>query len=302
MHYHQINTFTDNRVRSLFGLTRAQLGELLAQVLPRLAEYRQKQLASRAGRKRAPGAGRKRVLAPYQEVLITLVYLRHNVSHAVCGQLFGVCADVSEDTFSDVVQVLKQVCPSERYDAEKRWKKGEPSWSPSAEDLLLVDSFETPVPRPSTNEKQKRLYSGKKKRHTLKTQVTTNVCGEIICIDPGHPGPTNDKTLYEKSGVEKRFPDAPKQADLGYLGAPNMILPHKRKNRRNVRNELTDEQKEENRRLASVRVHVEHAIRRIKGWRIMRGEYRLATGLFPTVAQATVGLVQLARICPQASG
>src|SRR5690348_13512301 len=141
MHYHQINTFTDNRVRSLFGLTRAQLGELLAQVLPRLAEYRQKQLASRAGRKRAPGAGRKRVLAPYQEVLMTLVYLRHNVSHAVCGQLFGVSADVSEDTFSDVVQVLKQVCPSERYDAEKRWKKGEPSWSPSAEDLLLVDSF-----------------------------------------------------------------------------------------------------------------------------------------------------------------
>ena len=217
MHYHQINKLTDKHVRSLFGLNRAQLGELMPLVLPRLADFRQEQLASRPGRKRAPGAGRKRRLTPFLEVLLTLVYLRHNVSHEVCGRLLGVSADVSEDTFSDVVQVLKQVCPSDRYDAEKRWKKGEPSWNPAAEDLLLVDSFETPVPRPSVNEKQKRLYSGKKKRHTLKTQVVTNVYGEIISIEPGHPGPTNDKTLYEKSGADERYANASKQADLGYM-------------------------------------------------------------------------------------
>jgi hypothetical protein len=207
----------------------------------------------------------------------------------------------SEDTFSDVVQVLKQVCPSDRFDAEKRWKKGEPSWNPSDEDLLLVDSFETPVPRPSINDKQKRLYSGKKKRHTLKTQVVSTAQGEIIGIDPGHPGPTHDKTLYVRSRVGERFPNAPKQADLAYIGAPNVVVPHRRKNKRNVKNELTDVLKEENRLLAVVRVHVEHAIRRIKAWRILRGDYRLATGLFPTVAHATVGLVQLGRICPQAS-
>jgi hypothetical protein len=116
----------------------------------------------------------------------------------------------------------------------------------------------------------------------------------------GHRGPTNDKTLYlqTQSGIETTFPNAQKQADLGYLGVPGMILPHRRKNKRKVKNELTDEQKEENRQLASVRVHVEHAIRRIKAWRILRGDYRLATGRFATVAHATVGLVQLARLCP----
>ena len=297
MKYHQIQSFTDSNVRSLFGLNKAQLGELLPVVLPILHERRLQELRARPGRKRAPGAGRKRKLPPLREVLMTLVYLRHNVPHAVCGQLFGVSADVSEDTFRTVIQVLNESCPSDRWNAEKHWRKGEPTWTPDEQDLLLIDSFETTVPRPSRREDDKHLYSGKKRRHTLKTQVATDKNGEIVGIDPGHPGPTHDKTLYLNSGIETAFPKAKKQADLGYIGAPGMILPHKKKNCRKIKNELTAAQIDENRQLASVRVHVEHGIRRIKAWHILRENYRLATGLFPTVAHATVGLVQLTRIC-----
>jgi hypothetical protein len=300
MQYHQIDALNDSRVRSLFGLTKAQLSALLPVVLPILCEQRDQEKLDRPGRKRAPGGGRKPMLIPLQEVLLTLVYLRHNVSHAVCGQLFGVSADVSENTFHAVIQALKAACPSERWDAQKHWLKGEPTWKPGEQDLLLVDSFETGVPRPSLPQQQRRLYSGKKKRHTLKTQVVADKMGEIVCIQPGHRGPTNDKMLYlaTQQDIRAGFPNARTQADLGYLGVPGMLVPHRRKNRRKVKNELTDEQKEENRRLASVRVHVEHAIRRIKAWRILRDNYRLATGLFATVAQATVGLVQLTRLCP----
>jgi len=39
---------------------------------------------------------------------------------------------------------------------------------------VIVDSFETPVPRPSDYEAQRRVYSGKKKDHTLKTQVVSD--------------------------------------------------------------------------------------------------------------------------------
>ena len=47
---------------------------------------------------------------------------------------------------------------------------------------------------------------------------------------------------------------------------------------------------------AFARVPVEHGVRRVKAWRILRDEYRLAQGLFPLVALATVGLVHLSRI------
>lgn len=309
MNYRQIHSLPDRRVRSLFGLTKSQLAELFACVLPKLEILRQQESLDRPGkpaRKRAPGAGRKRMLVPYQELLLTLVYLRHNVSHAVCGQLFDVSADVSEDTFHTLIRVLRQVCPSDRWDAEKHWRKGEPSWQPDPDDrllidgLLLIDSFETPVPRPSEAQKQKRLYSGKKRRHTLKTQVVTDQTGQILSIDAGHRGPKHDKTIYDESGIEARFPDSTKQADLAYIGVPGMIVPHKRKNKykiKPIQNELTEEQKAQNKQLASRRVYVEHAIRRIKAWRILRDEYRLATGLFSTIAHATVGLVQMSQLC-----
>jgi len=301
MNYHQIQSLPDTRVRSLFGLTKAQLGELLATALPVLYERRHKEQLAKPRRQRAPGAGRKRKLTPFREVLLTLLYLRHNVSHEVCGSLFGVSADVSEDTFHEVIQVLRDTCPSDRWNAEKRWRKGEPTWKPGELDeqtLLLIDSFETTLPRPSLEEPRRRLYSGKKKRHTLKTQVVTDRTGEIMAIDPGHPGPTNDKTLYTKSDVQQAYPSTCKQADLGYMGVQGMLVPHRRKNCQKIKNELTPEQKQHNRQLASVRVHVEHGIRRIKGWKILRDNYRLATGLFPMIAHTTVGLVQLARLCP----
>lgn len=273
-----------------------QLGELLAAALPVLYTRRLQEQAAKPNRKRAPGAGRKRCLTPTQEVLLTLVYLRHNTSHAICGQLFGVSADKSEDAFHEVVQVLRDVCPSDRWKAEKHWQKAEPTWKPNEIDHILIDSFETSVPRPSLPEKQRRLYSGKKKRHTLKTQVVTNQEGEILSIDPGHRGPTADKTLYQKSSADKEFASAAKQADLAYKGVPCMIVPHRKPDKRSKVSELTPEQKDENRQLASVRVHAEHGIRRIKGWKIVRADYRLATGLFACVAHAVVGLVQLSRI------
>jgi hypothetical protein len=293
MNLTQLATYPEDKVRALFGLTPTPLGELFAVALPELLRRREQQQQNKPARKRKVGGGRKRLLAPYQEILLTLLYLRHNVAFAVVGALFGVSADVAENTFHEVVAVLRDVCPKERFQAQKRWQKGQPSWRPDTEDKVLIDSFETPVPRPSEKQKQKRLYSGKKKRHTLKTQVVTDQNGELLDIDPGHRGPMADKRLYEQSRVETKFPEADKRGDLGYIGLSTVQTPHKKPKG----GELTEEQKAENRQFASARVRVEHGIRRLKGFGIVRNVYRLATGLFPMIACAAAGLVQLQRLC-----
>ena len=105
-------------------------------------------------------------------------------------------------------------------------------------------------------------------------------------------GPAADKKIYEASDVAAQFPDARKQGDLAYKGTPGVEVPHKKPRG----GALTAEQKEENRQQASVRVHVEHGIRRVKGFKIVRENYRHAIGLFPMVASAVVGLVHLNRI------
>lgn len=281
-----------NQLRALCGLSTTALDRLLETAVPVLLTRRQEQQARRPQRQRAIGGGRKRRLKPEQEILLTLIYLRHNVAHAVVGALFGVSADTSENTFYEVIAVLKEVCPATRWDAEKRWKKGEPAWTPTDVDRVLIDSFETPVSRPSQDEAQRRCYSGKKKRHTLKSQVVTNDAGEILEIDPGHRGPRSDKKLYEASGAAQRYPEAEKAADLGYQGLADVKVPHKKPKG----GTLTDEQMAANRQHASLRVHVEHGIRRLKAFRILRDQYRLARGLFPRIAFVVVGLVHLQRL------
>lgn len=280
-----------SRLRALCGLSPRALHTLLDVAVPELLRQRAAR-QQRPGRQRAWGGGRRRTLSPEREVLLTLIYLRHNVAHEVLGALFGVSADTSENTFHEVVRVLREVCPAQRWDAEKPWQKGTASWQPTEPERVLIDSFETPVPRPSTEPQQRQRYSGKKKRHPLKTQVVTDASGELLEIDPGHRGPTADKRLYEQSGVGERYGTVPKQADLGYQGCPDVEVPHKKPRG----GALTAEQRAENRVLAARRVRVEHAIRRLKAFKIVRQDYRLATGLFAGIVAVVAGLVQLGRL------
>jgi hypothetical protein len=295
MNLNQLNRFPQDKVRALFGLTPAALAQLLEVALPEIHQRRQLQQLKKPKRLRKVGGGRKRLLAPYQEVLLTLMYLRHNVAFCVVGGFFDVSADCAENTFHEIVGVLKEVCPANRWEAEKRWTKKEPSWKPEEIDRVIVDSFETPIPRPSIEPKQRAFYSGKKKDHTIKTEIITNMDGDILDIDPGYRGPKSDKKLHEGSEVAAGFPNATKMGDLAYQGLEGGEVPHKKPRG----GALTPEQKEANRAFSSVRVRVEHSIRRVKAFRIVRDEYRLATGLFARHCSCVVGLVQLLALTPQ---
>jgi len=67
------------------------LGELLFVVLPELERRRTARLERRADRKRKLVAndGRPRAATPVHKVLMTLIYLRHNVQHEVVGAWKG---------------------------------------------------------------------------------------------------------------------------------------------------------------------------------------------------------------------
>ena len=81
-----------------------------------------------------------------------LVYLRHNVAHEVVGQLFGVSADTSENLFHEIVPVLRELFPANRFEAEKGFRREGPTLQVEQLDLVLIDSLETAIPRPSNQE------------------------------------------------------------------------------------------------------------------------------------------------------
>ncbi len=159
-------------------------------MLPVLEQNREERLRNNPERKRrfVKRDGRPADLKPIDKLLMTLLYLRQNTSATLVGQMFGFSADsVEKNALPEVLAVLKHLFPASRWEAVKHHRNEK--WNPNEVDRIIVDSFETPIPRPSESARQKRVYSGKKKRHTLKTQIYTDQKGKILDESSGHRGP-----------------------------------------------------------------------------------------------------------------
>ena len=165
----------------------------------------------------------------------------------------------------------------------------------------FIDATEQEIPRPSQKLKRKTHYSGKKKRHTVKTQLTVNSKGLIVHKTNHSRGSRHDYALFKQ-----HHPRLPKQVkvdvDLGYKGISedfpefNAQIPFKRKSpgrgKRGVKaQELTPEEKSHNRRLAKARVVVEHTISRVKKFRIMGEEFRNRLKHYDCMTDIVFGLI-----------
>lgn len=285
-----LKSFPENRIKSLFGLEVDVLAQVILKVLPALEHQREHRLRTSPERKRRfiTRDGRPPQMKPIHKLLMTLLYLRHNTSATVVGQMFGFSADSFEkNALPEVLAVLKELFPASRWEAVKRHRNEK--WNPDEVDKVIVDSFETPIPRPSLNDRQKRVYSGKKKRDTLKTQIITDHKGTILDITGGHRGPKADVKIWNETKLPAELNGKPKLGDKAYLGADKPTQTPKKKPKGG---ELSDAEKAANKQISQERIFVEHAIRKVKGFRVVRDEYRLAQGIFPTVVSVIVGLLQ----------
>jgi hypothetical protein len=123
------------------------------------------------------------------------------------------------------------------------------------------------------NNRQKHYYSGKKKRHTLKSQVVVEKkFGTIICTNFCN-GKTHDFKLYKKSKV-RWVKDICGIVDSGYTGIKKLqttsIIPKKRPRG----TPLSTHDKQINRSIASERVLNENVIGKLKRFKILSDRYR----------------------------
>ena len=135
---------------------------------------------------------------------------------------------------------------------------------------LLIDATEQPVQRPTR--KQQCWYSGKNKRHSIKNEVITTEAGRIVSVSSSTPGAVHDLTL------RRRGPPLPQNArgdaDSAYQGYQDdhsdLDIPYKKPKK----GKLSRDEKEYNHALSRFRVRVEHAIGRMKTFRILSERYR----------------------------
>ncbi|MFJ3891373.1 ISAzo13 family transposase [Streptomyces rubrogriseus] len=102
-------TLQDLQHPELTGMPRKQLSDLTHTLIPKLEEHReQARHAARGGPRRvAPGTGRKPVLTPADQILVTILYLRKHALQELLGQLFNTTAMTISRAVKDVRPLLE---------------------------------------------------------------------------------------------------------------------------------------------------------------------------------------------------
>ena len=239
------------------------------------------------------GAGRRYAHDERNRLLMAMIWLRVYPTYEVLGFIFELDKSNICRNLKGVVTVLRERLGDEVAwpDQERRKQKMDQFMQEFPEVAAIVDATEQPTQRPKDPEAQKDHYSGKKRRHTLKTQVVVGPDGEIMSHSATVPGAKHDKKLYDESGVNERLnDDEAVMGDSGFQGIQKghlAVLPDKKPKG----GALTDAQKARNRRLSHYRVVVENTICQLKTFRVLAHVYRHARTSHSDVFAIVVVLV-----------
>ena len=251
MDYKIAQTLSNRKFKRRFGVAHKTFKQIIETLTPRWRPHPQ------------PGAKPKLRLA--DRVLLTLEYWRESRTYFHIGSSWG----VSESTVCRIIHwvedALRQSPQFHLPGKKSLWQGlGRP-------EVGVMDVTETPIERPKR--RQRRFYSGQKKRHTLKCQlVMERDSGRILCTFFGK-GRQHDFRLFQRSGMHFH-PATRSLQDKGYQGIQhrhgNSALPKKKPKG----GQLSREDKAYNRALAQERIGIEHVNARLKTFRILAERYR----------------------------
>jgi hypothetical protein len=155
------------------------------QITKKYTKHEIKRLSKRKVRKRDLGAGRPFKLDVKDRCIMLLVYYQLYITYTLAGFLFdldqtNICRDIQK-----IEKRIRQclLIPQKIYNiTKKRLKTPEEveQFFPAGFLAFIDSTSEQQIPRPKNNRKRKAYYSGKKKRHTVKTQIMVNNRGFII--------------------------------------------------------------------------------------------------------------------------
>jgi len=137
---------------------------------------------------------------------------------------------------------------------------------------VAIDVTEHPINRPKDHQEQKKHYSGKKKRHTKKSQIIADK-GIIYDVDEA-PGSVHDFEICKTTLLQLMILAVIIFADSGYQGIQKYhafsLIPIKKSKKK----ELSEEEKAYNTALSRQRVFIEHINGKLKVFKIMSYPYR----------------------------
>lgn len=279
--------------RSFTGLTVPEFDQISREIESKYEKYERRRLSKRK-RKRDVGAGRPFKLKARERLLMLLVYYRLYITYTLTGFLFdldqsNVCRDLI------ILESLVKECiplPKKMYKRTKRLRTIDEIEHYFPGFKAFIDSTEQEIPRPKNKRKRKSYYSGRRKKHTVKTQLMVNTEGLIIHKTGHSNGRKHDYDIYKGN-----HPITPSQVDnivdLGYLGIQKdfptvkSVLPIRKK--RNTL--LSNDDMKYNKNHSRLRIKVEHTICKIKKFGIMGTKFRNKLRRYNNISDIVSGIL-----------
>ena len=306
---------------SLFGFSVAAFEALFLEFAPAHQDRLAQSAVTRKDgtpRQRKAGAGRKFRHDLRDRLLLALFWLRVYPTLEVLGFFFSLDKTSAEDNLKDILATLEAMTSFalEHPDKTRRKLRTVAQVMDAFPDVaIVIDAKEQRLQRPKNpktsasreaeaTEKvasnpeanvQKPYSSGKKKCHTLKTQLGVRPDGTIVAVSVSVPGGANhDLTLLRQSRLLDAL-DTGEAAmrDKGYDGItkdyPDTTLYLPFKARRN--HPLTDEQKTYNRFLSKYRIVVEHTHAQLNVFQVLVQTSRHCRHKHGQIVRIVAGLV-----------
>src|SRR5262245_23965064 len=262
---------------AMTGLTPAEFRDLL--VVFETA-YEQAHPADRTAggqpRQRYRGAGRPSALpSSADKLLFVLVYLKTYPLQVVLGQPFGISTSQANYWLHHLLPVLRcaldelGVLPER--DGQRLARRVR---RPKGRATVIIDGSERRRQRPKQAEKQALHYSGKKKAHTDKNVLLANAADEeVLSLSGTYPGKAHEKRIADEEQLSYP-PGTTLYKDTAFQGYEPPVQKACQAKKKPPGRELTAAEKNTNRKLARLRVRVEHAIAGVKRSRVVKDVLR----------------------------
>jgi hypothetical protein len=267
LQYHHLRRYAPVFL-SMTGLRVEEFDTLAQAVLPQVEAAKDQRLA-RATRQRAVGGGEKPHLDNRDQLLLTVVWLRQYPTHNVLGFFFDVSQPTVGRYIDRMLPILEQAGRDTMrgHDPGRKRRRSLAALLKDVPDLArVVDSFEQRVQRPKAVADRDSWYSGKKRMHTVKSQVVVeSESGWITDISDSVKGRVSDIKLVEQSGVLSRLPALTgMMGDAAYQGIAKLHPLGCSPRKKPIRGELTEEQTAYNHAFSQRRIIVETIINRLR--------------------------------------
>lgn len=238
------------------------------------------------------------------DIKLTLMKIKLNDTFVRLGNQFGMSCTEAGKVFTSTVLKLAEVMKTFIYFPEKQTViKALPIQFRANyyHVRAIIDAFEIEIQKPSNSSHQALTWSEYKKGNTLKYLISCSPDGFINFISFGYGGRISDTYLYKISQLEEKLPmKCTVMADRGFKHIDTLLSAKQcrlvRPPSKSANTKFTKAESKETKRIASLRIHVERVIGRIREFELLTPHARLHHSIMPYIDSAVIvvaGLVNL---------